>query len=116
MRGNVFELVKLYVNDRFQCADVQIDNFIFSNKKILCGVPQSNVLGPLLFLLYVNDIQNASNFNIRLFADNILLYFKKKPYNLEKHVNIKLDKVQQWLDVNKLSFNVSKNQIHYHIT
>ena len=46
-----------------------MNNLISSNKEILCGVPQGSVLGPLLFLLYVNDIKNASNFNIRLFAD-----------------------------------------------
>ena len=62
-------------------------------------------------MLNVNDIQKASNFNIRLFADDTLLYFsKKKPCDLEKHVNIELDKIQQWLDVNKLSLNVSKTK------
>ena len=70
---------------------------------MLCGVP-------LLFLLYVNNIQNASNFNIRLFADNTLLYLKKTSCNLEKHVYIKLDTIQRWLDVNKLSLNVSKTK------
>ena len=109
IRGNAFELIKSYLNDRVQY--VQINNFISSNKEILCGVPQGSVLGPLLFLLYVNDIQNASDFNIRLFADDTLLYFsKKKPCDLEKHVNIELDKIQRWLDVNKLSLNVSKTK------
>ena len=107
IRGNAFELIISYLNDRVQY--VQINNLISSNKKILCGVPQGSVLGPLLFLLYVNDIQNASNFNIRLFADDTLLYFsKKKPCDLEKHVNIELDKIQRRLDVKKLSLNVSK--------
>ena len=76
IRGNAFELIKSYLNDRVQY--MQINNFISSNKEILCGVPQGSVLGPLLFLLYVNDIQNASDFNIRLFADDTLLYFSKK--------------------------------------
>ena len=77
----------------------------------MCGVPQGSVLGPLLFLLYVNDIQNASNFNIKLFADDNLLYFsKKKPSDLEKHVNNEFGKIQQWLDVNKLSLNVFKTK------
>ena len=47
IRGNAFELIKSYLNDRVQY--VHINNLISSNKKILCGVPQGNVLGPLLF-------------------------------------------------------------------
>ena len=82
IRGNALELIKSYLNDRVQY--VQINNLISSNKEILCGVPQGSVLGPLLFLLYVNDIQNASNFNIRLFADDTLLYFSKKTMRSRK--------------------------------
>ena len=57
---------------------MQINNLISSNKEILCGVPQGSSWTTSFFLLYVNDIQNASNFNIRLFADDTLLYFSKK--------------------------------------
>ena len=39
----------------------------------MCGVPQGSVLGPTLFLLYVNDIQNVTNFEVRLFADDTLI-------------------------------------------
>ena len=78
IRGIAFELIKSYLNDRVQY--VQINNLIFSNKKILCGVPQGSVLGPLPFLLYVNNIQSASNVNVRVFAENTLLYFSKKKH------------------------------------
>ena len=82
IRGNAFELIKSYLSDRVQY--VQINNLISSNKKILCGVPPGSVLGPLLFLLYVNDNQNASHFIIRLFADDTLLYFSKKTMRSRK--------------------------------
>ena len=77
----------------------------------MCGVPQGSVLGPTLFLLYVNDIQNVTNFEVRLFADDTLLYLSDKDsQTLEKNVNAELSKVQQWLDVNKLSLNISKTK------
>ena len=81
------------------------------NKTIMCGVPQGSVLGPTIFLLYVNDIQNVTNFEVRLFADDTLLYLSDKDsQTLEKNVNAELSKVQQWLDVNKLSLNISKTK------
>lgn len=76
-----------------------------------CGVPQGSVLGPLLFLLYVNDIYNASEkFKFHLFADDTnLLYGDKNLKSLETIVTAELSKVWDWLNANKLTLNVKKS-------
>ena len=87
----------------------------FSNEKssklnITCGMPQGSILGPVLFLLYINDICNVSNiFNFILFADDTtILSTHKDTKLLYKQANNELDKLQNWLRLNKLSINVNK--------
>ena len=75
------------------------------------GVPQGLVLGPLLFLLYINDMPNVTNLFIRLFADDTFLSFQhKNPKKLNKIVNRELNKVADWLLDNRLSLNVLKSK------
>ena len=76
---------------------------------ITCGVPQGSVLGPLLFLLYINDMPKCSNIlEFHLFADDTHLF-------LETDLNIELEKVSQWLYANKLYLNTDKtNFVVFH--
>ena len=69
------------------------------------------MLGPLLFLLYVNDLCRSSDkLPFYLFADDTnLLYSDKEINSLERVVNVKLRKVQEWLVANKLTFNAKKS-------
>ena len=75
------------------------------------GVPQGSVLGPLLFLLYVNNIfLSSTKLNFYLFADDTsLLYSDKNTHKLENIVNSELKKISRWLEANKLTLNVSKS-------
>ena len=72
-----------YLSDRFQST--QIDSNISHKRKISFGVPQGSVLGPLLFLIYINDIPNCSEiFDFHLFADDTnLIYADKSLKSLE---------------------------------
>ena len=104
-----------YLSDRIQST--QIGPNISNKQRMTCGVPQGSVLGPLLFLLYVNDIYRSSDkLAFYLFADDTnLLYANKNLRTLELVVNLELHKVCEWLTANKLTLNVKKsNFIIFH--
>ena len=90
---------------------MSIGNAISNYKQISCGVPQGSVLGPLLFLLYINDFNNSSNqLDFHLFADDSNLFYAHKSLSeLETTVNNELQEVFSWLCANKLSLNIEKS-------
>ena len=102
IRGTALNWFKSYLCNRSQL--VSIDGQLSDELKITHGVPQGNVLGPLLFLLYINDIPLSSDIlNFRLFADDTsLLYSHDNLSVLESTINTELIKVSNWLVANKL--------------
>ena len=83
------------------------------NLSITHGVPQGSVLGPLLFLIYINDLQKAIiNSHVYHFADDTnLLLIDKSPKKINKLINQDLSKLCKWLRENKISLNASKTKI-----
>ena len=95
---------------------LSISNTVSDKRPISCGVPQGSVLGPLLFLIYIDDITNCSNlFGFHMFADDTNLYSNKSLKTLESKINTHLVHVITWLACNKLSLNVDKtNYVIFH--
>ena len=113
IRGTALHLIESYRSNRYQYTNVQGH---YSNKlKTTTGVPQGSCLGPLLFLLYINDLPLASEFDTTLYADDTALMRSDRDLNSLKYkVNNELNKVDFWLRMNKLSLNYSKtNYIIY---
>jgi hypothetical protein len=108
IRGVANDLVKSYLKKRKQY--VSFDKISSESLPINCGVPQGSILGPLFFILYVNDIYLVSNsFMPILFADDSSVFVQGKNINsMTTNLNNSLDLIYQWTIVNRLSLNIDK--------
>ena len=90
-----------------------VNNHIILSKKVVInyGVTQGSILGPLLFLLYKNDISTASKvLKFHLFADDTNILFSNKCLKtIEREINKELTKLQNWFTTNKLTINIKKS-------
>ena len=115
IKGKSLKWLESYLQNRKQY--IVYNRLKTSTKTVNCGVPQGSILGPLLFLLYVNDLCKSSELlKTIMFADDTNLFFSGKDINLLfKSVNRELEHINEWFKANKLSLNI-KRQIIYFFT
>ena len=111
IQGSLFNWISSFLSNRLQY--VVVDGSISDKGPVLSGVPQDTVLGPLLFLIYINDIHKnlSPGTHIRLFADDSLLY--REIHNTTDTITLQkdLDQLQKWEKLNKMEFHPDKCQL-----
>ena len=115
VRGIPLKWFESYLSNRKQY--VSVNGHTSDKLQVTPGVPQGSVLGPLLFLIFVNDLPNVSKFlQFYLFADDTNIYYESSDLlNLLKILNRELSKVRKWLEANRLALNIEKtNFVLFH--
>ena len=97
--------LKNYLKDRSQFTIA--NNKQSNSQELRCGVPQGSVLGPLLFLVYINDLFKVTeDLSIVLYADDTVVYRKgKNLLDITREMQSDLNLISQWTSQNKLSIN-----------
>ena len=109
IENNNLSLFKSYLQNRQQYVELQ-NQYSSQYIPINIGIPQGSILGPLLFIIYINDFHLSTNFlDFILYADDTCLINSFRQ-NKSSIINEELQKVYQWLSANKLSINTIKTK------
>ena len=110
-RGIANEWFKSYLFDRKQFVSINV--YISNKASIKYGVPQGSVFRPLLFMIYINDLNHAVKFcKVHHFPDDTnLVHFNKPVQKLNKYINIDMKNLTNWLNANKISLNAKKTEL-----
>ena len=111
IRRELLDWCSNYLSGRTQCT---LANGSKSKElPVSCGVPQGSVLGPLFFLVYVNDVENAlDNCGLKLYADDTIL-FQHGVNSVDAEIKLQqsLNKFKDWCDTNVLTINIAKTEV-----
>ena len=108
IRGNLLKWIRSFLNGRTQC--VNVDGVRSNWKKVISGIPQGSVLGPLLFVIFINDLPDEVKFGIcKLFADDCKLYGVVN--DSENKLQTDLSNLEKWSKKWQLPFNESKCKV-----
>lgn len=107
-------LIKLYLS--YRQRSVTVNGACSVASSVLPGVPQGSVLGPLFFLVFINDIVRDIQVKIKLFADDCVLYNEIYNHNDQVVLNASLEKIQTWCTRWQMTLNYKKNCFNDHYT
>ena len=110
VRGKASDLIRSYLTNRKQIVDFK--KTLSDPLTMITGIPQGSILGPLLFLNYINDFPCCSSvFSMIMNADDTTLCCSFNDLNItEETLNEELKKLTRWLNANQLSLNVGKTK------
>jgi hypothetical protein len=118
IRGKFKELIKSYLTNRYQRVSITSKNSCRSSfskwGEVRCGVPQGSILGPLFFLLYINDLTRVFGKNHKpvLFPDDTSLIVTHFNYiDFSNEITSAFNQLNKWFAANSLSLNLKKNSI-----
>ena len=116
IRNKSLKIITSYLHERTQ--QVKIRNSCSSFRNITMGVPQGSILGPILFIIYLNDLPKISDEMTCLsYADDTAIIFKNKS---SSHLQVTVDKlllrISDWFNANFLSLNVTKTYTQHYTT
>jgi hypothetical protein len=116
--GNAYALIKSYLSDRYQ--QVCIDDKFSEWGQVTHGVPQGSILGPVLFILYINELSEVVNYNSEpvLFADDTsVIVSDPNLLNFKNNLISSFKQLNEWFDINFLSLNYNRTEyIHFRTT
>ena len=114
IRGQILNWISEFLRDRKQRVNIEGDFSTIGN--VTSGVPQGSVLGPLLFLIFINDLPNCIGdlCEVNLFADDCKLFLvhNNQP-NKNANLQLALDKLQLWAESSQLSIQPEKCEVLY---
>ena len=110
-KGTVLEWFRSYLTNRTQ--QVRYNDVCSKLLSTEYGVPQGSVLGPLLFIIYINDLVKVcpEDCNIKMFADDTLIYVTgESSMEVERKMNVAFNVVEEWMNINRLKMNAGKTK------
>ena len=103
---SITDWIEQWLTDRRQ--RVVVDGEVSNWKSVLSGVPQGSVLGPILFLIYINDLDDSITSNVLKFADDTKLFRKVNTDGDKQHLQNDLDRLVKWYEIWQMLFNFGK--------